>query len=233
METTSALPLPENTLFAMVKEEYVPYLEFAFAEPENEAFSSYTTLALGYGISSWLSVWLFQPFAVKAQDSLGRSAGPGDTGLALSLGLKWDDGPRLVPPKDTWLASASVQYFFPYRAPSARYQFGAEGRLDTALVFQALSRDSFRLDLAAELNGLSLGRDREEDVTGELRPLTASGGSTLYAGLGARLFLGRVSLAVGVRRAVLGDLNEESEQQGSEGLERFRGTVVLSWSGEP
>ena len=41
-----------------------------------------------------------------------------------------------------------------------------------------------------------------------------------------RLYLGRVALAFGAKRAVLKSLNESSDQQGSEGLENVR--VFLS-----
>lgn len=36
--------------------------------------------------------------------------------------------------------------------------------------------------------------------------------------------------ALGMKRAVLKDLNEQSEQQGSEGLERFRAAFTVSYS---
>jgi hypothetical protein len=130
----------------------------------------------------------------------------------------------------TWLAEASHQRFFPHTYPFTRYQFGGETRLNTAAVLRLAAAGRFRLDLSGELNGLHLVRDRERDDAGELVPLRASGGAILYAGGGLRASFGAFSVALGARRAVLTRLNEASEQQGSEGLERFRAALSLGWS---
>ncbi len=50
LETTSPLPLPQGTLFTMMKTEYVPFRKFAFAEPANKDTSSFNMFALGFGI---------------------------------------------------------------------------------------------------------------------------------------------------------------------------------------
>lgn len=101
LDTTSALPLPRGTAFALVKSEYVPFRRFAFAEPENKTHSSFSVLGAGYGITPWLSAYAFLPFAVKSQDSVGTSAGFGDPTLMVALALKYDRGVRLVPEKES------------------------------------------------------------------------------------------------------------------------------------
>jgi hypothetical protein len=88
-----------------------------------------------------------------------------------------------------------------------------------------------RLDGVAELVGLHLQRDREDDGRCNLAALSASGGTILYASLGARLYLGRAAIAFGAKRAVLKSLNEGSDQQGSEGLENVRVFLSLSVAG--
>jgi hypothetical protein len=294
-ETTSALPLPEGTVFAMAKSEYVQFRSFSFAAPENKAYSSFSTLGLGYGVTPWLSAYTFLPFGVKAQDTLGRNAGVGDPSLMLAVAFKWDEGLRLVPEKESldelldwhfsaWIAStlpfgatdgvdelgaafapdmqagfgapspsagfsilkqvatdltvlgeASHQRFFAhtYQDPArTRYRFGAETRVNGALVWRAWAGGRMRLDLAGELNGLHLQRDRERNADGALESLQASGGAILYAGAGARLSVGAFGVALGIRRAAFSDLNERADQQGSEGLERFRAALTLSWSTE-
>jgi hypothetical protein len=290
METTSPLPLSQGLVFAMAKSEYVPFRTFSFAEPENKSFSSFNMLALGYGASRWLSVYLFQPINVKEQDGVGRNVGPGDTNLMLSLAFKYDQGFQLVPEKEslddlmdwhfslwvsstlpvasttvrddrgehfapdmqtgfgspspaigvavmkqlsgslTWLADANYQYFFPHSYPFTRYQFGGETRLDTALIYRVYGQGGFRFDLSGELCGLTLQRDRERSDAGAMEPLQASGGAILYAGAGARAYFGPVTLALGVKRAVLKSLNEAPDQQGSEGLEHLRAALTLSTS---
>jgi hypothetical protein len=292
-ETTSALPLPQGTVFAMAKSEVVPFRRFGFAEPENKGFSSFSTLGAGYGLTPWLSAFAFQPFAVKAQDTLGRNAALSDPSLMLTVAFKWDEGVRLVPEKESldelldwhfsaWIAStlpfggtdgrddlgaafepdlqagfgapspsaglavlkqvatdltvlaeASHQRFFAhtYDDPArTRYRFGAESRVNGALVWRAWAAGRARVDLSGELNGLHLRRDRERNDEGAMAPLRASGGTILYAGAGARLSLGAFGVALGIRRAELTDLNERADQQGSEGLERFRAAATLSWS---
>ena len=130
----------------------------------------------------------------------------------------------------TWLAEANHQHFFAHTYPFTRYQFGAETRVNTAGVFRVHAAGRFRLDLSGELNGLWLQRDQERNEAGVLEPLRASGGAILYAGAGLRAYYGPVTMALGVRRAALKDLNEQAEQQGSEGLEKFRAALTVSYS---
>jgi hypothetical protein len=138
---------------------------------------------------------------------------------------------KVVGPRLTWLADASYRHFVEHRYDFTRHRFGGETRVNTALAYRAYTDGDQRVDLVGELLGLHLGRDRgAEDKAGELQALEASGGAILYAAAGLRYTAGPVSAAVGVRRAALTRLNEESDQQGSEGLERFRATFALSFS---
>jgi len=290
LETTSPLPLPQGTLFAMMKTEYVPFRKFAFAEPENKSYSSFNLFALGFGIRPWLSAYVFQPFNVKAGDGIGSNTGAGDPNLMLALGFKYDEGFRLVPEKEsldelmdwhfslslsstlplattghtdragaffapdmqlgfgspapaigiaalkqlaadlTFLGEVNYQHFFPHTYSFTRYQFGGETRVNAAAVYRVYGKGSFRFDLSGELNFLHLQRDKERNDAGDMEALQASGGGILYAGLGTRLFYGPFSAAVGIRRAALKALNEAQDQQGSEGLERFRLAATLSYS---
>jgi len=290
IETTSALVLPARTLLFLAKVEHVPFERRAFAEPENKDRSLFTTFALGYGIVPWLTAYVFQPVSQKVQDTLGTSAGLGDTSLMLALGLKWDEGLRLVPEKEsldeledwhfsvwisstlpvgsvsrrddqgeywapemqsgfgstspvagvaalkqlspalTWLADASYQRFLEHEYAFTTYRFGAELRADTALAWRAWIARGQRLDVIGELLGLRLERDREDDGTGRMAPLRASGGTVVYGGAGLRYTSGAASAAFGLRRAAWKDLDEESRQQGSEGLEEYRATFSLSVS---
>ena len=290
LETTSPLPLPQGTLFAMMKTEYVPFRKFAFAEPENKSYSSFNLFALGFGIRPWLSAYVFQPINVKAGDGIGSNTGAGDPNLMLALGFKHDEGFRLVPEKEsldelmdwhfslslsstlpiattghtdragaffgpdmqlgfgspapgigiaalkqltadlTFLAEVNYQHFFPHTYSFTRYQFGGETRVNAAAVYRVYGKGSFRFDLSGELNFLHLQRDKERNDAGDMEALQASGGGILYAGLGTRLFYGPFSAAVGIRRAALKALNEAQDQQGSEGLEKFRLAATLSYS---
>jgi hypothetical protein len=290
IETTSALPLPEQTLLLLAKTEYARFRHLDRAEPFNKDHVSFTTLGVGYGVTPWLTAYAFAPWAVKAQDGIGTSSGPGDPSVLLALGFKWDEGLRLVPEKEsldeladwhfsvwgatsiplgsvsrrdargeyfepemqsgfgapsvtagvaalkqlsrtvTLLADASLQRFFPHTYAFTRYEFGAETRAGLAAAWRALARPGLRLDVVGELSGLDLERDREAGAAGALEPLGASGGAILYAGVGVRAALGRVGLALALKRAALTALHEAARQQGSEGLEVYRATAVVTWA---
>jgi hypothetical protein len=292
LETTSAIPLPLYTGFAMLKTENVSFDRYARAEPANKDFASFNTLVLGFGLRPWLSAYVFQPLNVKSQDAVGVNSHLGDTNLMLALGFKWDEGFRLVPEKEsldelmdwhfsfwasctlplgptdqkddqdlpfapdmqtgfgsaspalgltvlkqfseelTWLVEASYQQFFPYDYGYTRYQFGGETRLNTALTWRLVARGAFRADLAAELLGLHLQRDKEKNDAGDMEAQQGSGGLIIYAGLGLRMSYGRWSLGLGAKRAlpIHSLLNEGDEQQGSEGLETIRASASLGVS---
>ncbi len=100
LDTTSPLPLGQGTLFALLKSEYADFQQRA-SFTEQKRFSSFNTLAAGYGLTPWLSAFAFLPWNVKSQDGVGTSAGLGDPNLMLALSLKWDEGPRLVPEKES------------------------------------------------------------------------------------------------------------------------------------
>jgi hypothetical protein len=101
LETTSALPLPGGAVFAVAKTEWAEFRRRAFAAPENKDQSSFSTLGVGYGIRPWLTAYLFQPWAVKAQDGVGTSSGAGDPSVLVALAFKWDEGLRLVPERES------------------------------------------------------------------------------------------------------------------------------------
>ena len=101
IETTSPIPLPQGAVFFMVKSEYVPFRQFDFAQPVNKVYSLFDTLVAGYGITPWLSGYLFLPYNVKSQDGVGTNVGLGDPGLYVNFAFKYDEGFRLVPAKES------------------------------------------------------------------------------------------------------------------------------------
>jgi hypothetical protein len=158
LETTSALPLPARTLFVLGKTEYARFRRFDFAAPENKDHSSFTTLGVGYGLLPWLSAYLFQPYAVKAQDAVGTSRGAGDPSLLVAVAFKWDEGLRLVPERESldeladWHFSAWASSTFPagpvggrddrgdYFAPDMQSGFGAPSPAAGLAVTKQVSR---------------------------------------------------------------------------------------------
>lgn len=100
LDTASPMPLGEGTAFALAKTERAAFRQRAgFAD--QKSWSSFNTLALGYGLTPWLSAFVFQPWNWKAQRGVGTNAGLGDTNLMLSGSFKWDEGLRLVPRRES------------------------------------------------------------------------------------------------------------------------------------
>jgi hypothetical protein len=110
------------------------------------------------------------------------------------------------------------------------FQFGKEQRVNLAAVYELYGEPkSFvsKLDGILELNFLHLGRDQEN---GE--GVTATGGDILYFSPGLRLSipsLQNANLGLLVKLPVWKDLNEEDQQQGAEGLEKYRVITTLSF----
>jgi hypothetical protein len=102
---------------------------------------------------------------------------------------------------------------------SNRMKFGAENRLNLSLA-QRLHADPdrrFRVDGVIEAQYLTIGRDIENGAGA-----IASGGRMLYLVPGVRFYKDSMSFALGLKKAAWTHLNESSQQQGSEGKEKYR-----------
>jgi hypothetical protein len=110
------------------------------------------------------------------------------------------------------------------------FQFGKEQRVNLAAVYELYGEPkSFvsKFDGILEFNFLHLGRDQEN---GE--GLTATGGDILYLSPGLRLSMPsfqNANLGLSVKLPVWKDLNEQDQQQGAEGLEKYRVITTLSF----
>ncbi|HVO67727.1 MAG TPA: hypothetical protein VMT12_14720 [Syntrophales bacterium] len=110
------------------------------------------------------------------------------------------------------------------------FQFGTELRANLAGVYELYGNTSSflsKLDGILELNFLHLERDQENGVG-----VVASGGNILYLSPGMRFSfpsLQNANLGLLLKIPVWKDLNEQDQQQGSEGLEKYRLIVTLSF----
>jgi hypothetical protein len=100
LDTASPLPLGQGTLLALAKTERAVFDQRPGFD-DQKSWASFNTLALGYGLSPWLSVFAFQPYSWKAQHGVGTNSGLGDTNLMVSGSFKWDEGLRLAPRKES------------------------------------------------------------------------------------------------------------------------------------
>jgi hypothetical protein len=189
--------------------------------PEKESLDELADLHVGLWVSLTLPAGPTnelddrgQPFAPDMQTGFGEPSPA--FGLSLLKQASEDF---------TWLGEINYQHFFMHRYPTTVYRFGGETRVNTALAWRAYAAGRFRADVSGELCFLHLQRDQERGTD-----LEASGGSILYAGLGVRASYAGFSAALGARYAVAKSLNEQADQQGSEGLEMLRVSLALSYS---
>ncbi len=118
--------------------------------------------------------------------------------------------------------------FFTERMDS--FKFGNEWRANLAGVQELLGKpEGFlaKLDAVLELSFLTLARDQ---LNGE--GVTATGGNVLYIAPGLRFAfpkLQNANLGLLVKFPIWKSLNEQDEQQGAEGLEKYRAIVTLSF----
>jgi hypothetical protein len=151
----------------------------------------------------------------------GMSLGFGKPAFGAGLTATKTLGDRI-----TWVGETSYIHFLEYEYDDGnRTRFGTEFRLNSAFTYRflAVPRWKFRLDGQLEGNYLWLGRD-ETNGSGE----RATGGNILYLLPGIRAYWRNTSLGIGVKLPVWKKLNEESEQQGSEGKEKYR--LICSFS---
>lgn len=151
----------------------------------------------------------------------GKSRGFGKPSFSLGLSAA-----KMLTPRLTLNLEASAIRFQEYTyADGQRVKFGEENRLSGALNYRLLADADrkFRLDGVLEAQFLHLGRDKADGV-GE----SGTGGRMVYLMPGVRAYVDRVSLALGIKKAVWTRLNESHEQQGAEGKEKYR--VIFSAS---
>jgi hypothetical protein len=151
----------------------------------------------------------------------GKSTGFGNPAYALGL-----TATKMLSPTLTFNQELSYIGFQEYRyADGNRTRFGEELRANSALVYRVFTNveRKLRLDLALEAHYLHLGRDR---TNGESE--RATGGDMLYGLPGVRLYSDRISVGLGYKSVIWKDLNEQDEQQGGEGTERYRLILTVS-----
>ncbi len=110
------------------------------------------------------------------------------------------------------------------------FKFGNEWRANLAGIYEIYGKPEgliSKLDGILELNLLNIARDEEGR-----EKQRATGGTILYLSPGLRVSFPKPlngSLGLMLKFPTLKDLNEKSEQQGAEGLERVRAIVTLSF----
>ena len=174
---------------------------------------------------------VFGGFSLPTGDpNLRDSDGNIDPGKSTGFGSPaWSVGvtaTKVMTPRWTFDQELSTFGFTEHEyADGNRTQFGQEYRANTAFIYRSYTNldRRFRVDLAAEIQYLKLGRDRTNGVE---EP--ATGGQMIYLLPGIRAYWHNFSAAFGIKTPVWTDLNEEDLQQGGEGTEEYRLILTLS-----
>ena len=145
----------------------------------------------------------------------GKSTGFGEPSYTLGVTATKTIGPRW-----TFDVEVSGLWFKDHEYEDGnRTKFGDEKRVNAALIYRAYTNADrkTRVDLSLEAQYLSLGRDRTNGVDE-----AATGGRMIYILPGVRIYKDNYSFAFGLKKPISTSLNEEDQQQGAEGKEKYR-----------
>ena len=148
---------------------------------------------------------------------------PGFAAPSVTLGLA---ASKMIIPHFTLTGDTSVLTFTETNdgKPGNEVRFNVAGGYE---IFEKTNGFLSRLDIIGESNFLHLTKDTNEEGEKE----NDSGGSMLYLSPGLRATFGKhVSIGALIKIPTWKDLNNESEQQGAEGLEDYRAIVTCSIS---
>lgn len=151
----------------------------------------------------------------------GKSTGFGESSYSLGMAAT-----RMLPGRWTFNQELAVTVFDEYRYDDGNTtRFGDELRLNSAATYRIRTNaeKASRLDFSIEAQYLALGRDRTNGVAEE-----ATGGKIVYLVPAVRVYRDKFSWAIGLKRPVWTELNEEPQQQGAEGKEDYRLIVTFS-----
>ncbi len=99
IEAATSVTLPARKLLLYLKLDRAEYDTFDDdpANPESD-HANFWIFGLGYGVTPWLSAYLFVPYNEKVDEPGGFDTyGFADLSLFGQLGWKWDEGLRLIP----------------------------------------------------------------------------------------------------------------------------------------
>jgi hypothetical protein len=102
IEQSSSATLPEGKVFAYFKLDYADWKTYTSAKDDESDYSTFWMAGVGYGVTSWLSLYAFLPYHDKVDENdFFNTHGFADAAVNATLGFKYDDGFRLVPPRES------------------------------------------------------------------------------------------------------------------------------------
>ncbi len=101
VESAASTVLPDGQWLATFKLDDARYKTYDWAAP-NGKFSRFSMFGLGYGVSSWFSVYAFLPYNEKVDEAGGlNSRGVADISVMGQFGFKYDQGFKRVPKNES------------------------------------------------------------------------------------------------------------------------------------
>ena len=102
VETSSSATLSQGSFLAYMKLDYANFETFTAGQDDEKDYYSFWMFGLGYGLTPYLSAYLFLPYNNKVvEDNSYNTSGFADISLMGVLGFKYDDGLRLVPKNES------------------------------------------------------------------------------------------------------------------------------------
>jgi len=98
LETSSSATLPEGKFLSYLKLDYAKFKKYTPQRDDETENYTFWIYGLGYGLKSYLSLYLFVPYYIKKlEDNSFNTNGFADISLMAVLGFKYDEGLMLVP----------------------------------------------------------------------------------------------------------------------------------------
>jgi hypothetical protein len=102
IETSNSATLPRGGVLGYMKLDYAKWDTDTSEHDDESDYSSFWMFGLGYGFTSYLSVYLFLPYNNKVvEDSSYNTSGFADMSATTVLGFKYDEGFALVPENES------------------------------------------------------------------------------------------------------------------------------------
>lgn len=218
-ELGSARGIGDLKFLANLGFHHDPHQGFGWNTPDDTAVTLEGTGRTYFALSGGFSLPTGNSYK-RLGGAIDRGMQPGFRSPAFSLGISVT---RQVAGSLSLVGDAAYDIF----TRKNGFKFGNEGRLDLASVYELYGnpqRVVSKIDGILELNLLNIARDEEKD-----RGLDTTGGTILYLSPGVRFSIYGANAGLLLKFPLLKNLNEENQQQGSEGLEKIRVILTISF----
>lgn len=152
LETTSSTTLPQGSLLGYMKVDHASYKTYTPQIDGEKERSDYFMYGLGYGITSYLSAYMFVPYYTKAQDDAFTTSDFHDVSFQFVIGMKYDDGLMFTPKSESlddledWHYTTSFSFTLPTGDSNRK---NADGSLISADMQTGFGEPSFMLGVNA------------------------------------------------------------------------------------